>query len=122
MKKEVELLRKRENILNEEMAIKQVVKTGLSKFKTLPFEERQIFVRSLISTVYVRWIPENLAHLITIDFRIDKLQNYLVSKELLINRTLGRSKRIAKILDEKILIKKIYEEGTDDAFGVKYVN
>ena len=122
LNKEVELLMKRENILSEETGIKQVVKTGLSKFKTLTFEERQIFVRSLISTIYIRWVPENLAHLITIDFRIDKLQNYLVSKELLINRTLGRSKRIAKILDEKILIKKIYEEGTEDAFGVKYVD
>jgi DNA invertase Pin-like site-specific DNA recombinase len=120
--KEVNLLKKRENILNEETAIKQVVKTGLSKFKTLSFEEKQIFVRSLISTIYVRWIPENLAHLITIDFRIDKLQGYLVSKELLINRTLGRSKRITKILDEKILIKKIYEDGTEDGFGVKYVD
>jgi site-specific DNA recombinase len=122
MTKEVNLLKKRENILNEETAIKQVVKTGLSKFKSLAFDEKQSFVRSLISTIYIRWMPERLAHLITIDFRIDKLQNYLVSKEILINRTQGRSKRITKIIDEKILIKKIYEEGTDDAFGVKYVN
>ena len=40
----------------------------------------------------------------------------------MINRTLGRSKRITKILDEKILIKKIYEDGTEDGFGVKYVD
>ncbi len=121
LKNKRRLIQKTENILKEEVGIKKVVKAGISKFNKLSFEEKQAFIRSLISTVYVRWIQDNLSHLITIDFRIDKLQNYLVSKEMLINRTSGK-KRITKIIEEKILIKKIYEDGAEDAFSIKYVD
>lgn len=121
LQKENKLLMKKESVLKDEKPIKQIVKNGLSKFNQLSFIEQQNFIRNLITKIYVRWRPETLAHLITIDFRIDKLQNYLMSKELLINRTSGRGKRITKILDEKILIKKIYEDGSNDSFSIKYV-
>ena len=97
--------RARGRVVKEQPVVTEFVKGVVKTFKKITdIDEKISFIRNIISSIGVRWDEEQLNHWISVQFRIHKLQDYLLSNELLINRTGATNhKRITKIVSKKIV-------------------
>lgn len=109
LKEKERLTIKNLGILKEQPIVNEFVKGVIRDFKRITdVNEKTNIIRNLISGIAIQWDGEMLNHWIAIYFRIDKLQDYLLSKEISVNRT-GTidNKRITKIISEEIKFTKM---------------
>ena len=94
-------LKKRLNFFKERESILAVTKDGAKKFKLLTdVEKRATFLRTIIKTIRIEWLANDNRYDIAITFNIDKLDDYLVSKSILVDRKKGS----IKVLSEKVTL------------------
>jgi len=116
LKEKERLCKKNVGIVKEQPLVNEIVKQIVKDFKKITdLNHKILFIRNLVSGIYILWDGEMLNHWISIQFRIDKLQDYILAKEISINRTgvLLNKKRVVKILSEEIKFVKVVnsEEG-----------
>ncbi|UUW11336.1 recombinase family protein [Flavobacterium plurextorum] len=93
-------------IINDEKVVKEFIRKSLLDFKKCTKDEIVDFVRNFIFKMYVQWDEDERAHYIAIHYKIDRLNNYQISRELLVNRT-GMEKdrkKINRFIKEEIVI------------------
>lgn len=96
-------------LIQQKEALLTLAKEAIQRFKTLKtFDDKAGFLAEVIKVITVRWVEENNAYDIVITFKFDQLENYLISKEILIDRN-GRKdgKAINKILSERITVESL---------------
>lgn len=94
-------------IFNEKEDVLSFIKSTIKSYKkNQDLQSKSNFIRSFISSIYVLWNEKTLSHYVAINYKIDKLAQYQLSKELNVNRTgvsSDKSKKI-KIISEEIKI------------------
>jgi site-specific DNA recombinase len=112
-------------ILNEELLVRKFVKESIVRYKEFKDENKIIeFVRNFISKIYIQWDEDEMTHYISIHYKIDNLNNYELSKDILVNRTgiTTDKKKINKIINEEIVISNIVNYTPHTITRIKYVN
>ncbi|MEO6174392.1 MAG: recombinase family protein [Flavobacterium circumlabens] len=111
-------------IINDEKVVKEFVQKNLLKFKKYTKDEIVDFVRNFILKMYVQWDEDEMAHYIAIHYKIDKLNNYQISREVLVNRT-GMEKdrkKINRFIKEEIVISNAVNFVPHTITRIKYNN
>lgn len=122
-KEKVRMMEKNTGILKDEKNVVELVKTSIAEFrKNKDFQFRVNFIRNFISGIYIRYEVDELAHLISINYKINNLSDYYLSKEIVVNRTGvdADKKRKVKILREEIRITSVPNPGHGPITWVKY--
>lgn len=123
LKAEEILASKNLGIVKEEAIVTEFVKKIVSDFKKVKtVDEKIMYIRNLVQSISVRWEQDELKHWVSINFRIDKLQDYILSKEISVNRTgtTINKKRITKVITEEIKITNVVGFIKKDIPFVKY--
>jgi len=84
------------------------------------FNQRAGFIATAIKQITVRWVEEYRAYDIVIMFKLNQLENYLISKEVLVNRD-GRDahqRTVNKVLTENIRLENFIQ--VDEENNVLY--
>ena len=111
--KELTIVGQKERLL--EFSRKRIIE--LKKIK-VP-EEKTEFIRNIIKDININWDNETLDYDILINFKINKLENYLMTKEIVVNRTrVINGKAVAKILTENVTIRNIIN--VDENYEVQF--
>lgn len=119
-------------IEDEKDTLLAVANEGIKHFKTLKkHDDKVVFLHSIIEKITIRWDAEYYTYDICILFKLNQLQRYLFSKEIVINRT-GRQdgKSVTKVLSEKVTLCRSVHVDEDDfiiweqseANYTKYIN
>ena len=97
---------KEQNFKNERGNAILVAKEGVERFtKMKTFEEKVNFLRNGISSIIVSWNENDKRHSIKFVFKIHQLDNYLVSKELVVDRnSIKNGKAVSKVISEKVFL------------------
>ena len=109
-KKELTIIEQKDYIL-------EVAKQGVAQFKKIKNEkEKANFISILIQNIYILWNEENRHYEIEINFKINHLENYLVTKKLMIQRDGKNSdfSTVTKILSESVSIQSMLLVGDED--------
>jgi site-specific DNA recombinase len=125
LNEKVRIRQKNLGILNEEVLVKKFVKESIVKYKGYKDVNKIIeFVRNFISKIYIQWDEDEMTHYISIHYKIDNLNNYELSKDILVNRTgmTANMKKINKIINEEIVISNIVNFTSHTLTRIKYVN
>ena len=107
LEKELDLGNKNLGILKEEKSVKEFIFNSIKEYKKYTDEKDIVlFIRNFIDKIYIQWDDDELTHFIAINYKLNMLNDYQLSKELLVNRTKidKNKKRITKILNENIVI------------------
>jgi len=99
-------------IAKEKDAILEVVKEGVAEFKKLKqFEDKAQFIRSILSSVELRWVDEKEADTphydIFINYKFDLLENYLICKTISVDRSSKKGAETAGKWFNKVLSQKV---------------
>ena len=109
--------------LQKEEVIK-FIKSAIKEFKKNQDNDSKInFLRSFISTIYIRWDDESLTHWIAIKYKIDKLSQYILTKELTVNRTgtdISKKRKEKILLEELVITNSILPDITREITTVKF--
>lgn len=100
------------NINEQKEALMKVARDGIKDFKVMKtFNDRAGFIATAIKQITVRWIEEYRAYDIVIQFRLNQLENYLISKQVVVNRD-GRDaqqKTVNKVLSENVTLENLIQ-------------
>ena len=106
--KELELFKQKDSLI--EFTRKNII--HLKKIKDIG--EKTEFIRNIIRYVSIYWNEEKYSYDIIISFKINNLENYLMVKEILVNRSSVKyGKAVNRILDEDITIQNFIEVDGD---------
>ena len=107
----ITVLKKQLVINNDIDSIVEVANAGAKQFKKLKkFEDKREFIRNVIHFITVLYDSNSLTYDITIAFRINQLENHLITKLVTVNRT-SRDKNhqtITKLLNEQYDIRTFF--------------
>lgn len=109
------------SITKEKDALLKVAQDGIKEFRKMKtFNDRAGFVATAIRQITVRWIEEYRAYDIVILFRINNLENYLISKQVIVNRDGRDANRVTvnKVLSEYVTLRNFIQ--ADETNGVLY--
>lgn len=101
-----EAIEKELSIDTEKDALISVATEGIKHFRKLRvFDDKVSFIRSVIEKIKVEWVSKEKSYHIQLFFRLNKLQQYLITKDIVVNRN-GRKggKAVSVILSEKVTI------------------
>ncbi len=104
----------------------EAARNAMKEFKKLKgFDERTHFIQNLLPRITVGWDGENQTYDIVLSFRLSQLENYLIAKQLVVNRN-GRKdgKAITKVLSSNITIENIVvvDEDLNFEFAIPSAN
>jgi len=104
----IKVTNKNLGIFSQKDDVMKFLTTSIKEFKkNQDIESKTNFIRSFINSIYVRWDDDSLTHWISINYKIDKISQYQLSKELTVNRTGmdDNKKKKVKIINEEIVIR-----------------
>ncbi len=101
----------------------------VSEFETLKtFEDIRNFIRNIIDKIIIGWDKALLQYSVNIIYKINNIENYLISKELILDRNSRKDgKAVTKILSEKIGVQRVYVlenniDKVDNAYTYQHIN
>jgi site-specific DNA recombinase len=119
---ELERTEKNLGIISQRENILEFVKVSVKEFKKIKtVDEKKLFIQNIVSRITLRWNKDDLIHMIGIFFRIDRLNLFMLSKEVVVNRTKRKeNKSISTVISEKILISNAIGYGDEEIAVIKY--
>jgi len=120
--KEIEKQEKTLGVLSQKDVIMKFVKEVVKDFRKIKdAEEKKLIIQNVVSRITIRWNKEELRHMIGIFFRVDKLNQYLLSKELIVDRTKRKEKKaLTVVINEKIMISNSIGFSDEDIALIRY--
>lgn len=89
------------------IALAQKITEEFKKIST--FEQKREFIRNAVKSIIIGWEEESKEYVISINYKINSAENYLISKELVIDRNSRKEgKALTKILTETISLQNNY--------------
>ncbi len=97
------------NIFQHKSELVELAITSIKAFKkATKFEDKRNFLRNIIKRVSLHWNAEKRNHAIVIDFKIFNIENYLISKEIVVDRNSRKDgKAVSKVVAEGLELKNI---------------
>jgi site-specific DNA recombinase len=96
-------------IVAEKDNLLEVARSQVKEFKKAKtFENKVAYVQNIIRKIQVAWVEESNVYDILISFKLSQFENYLIAKELTIDRN-GRKngKAVTKVLNDDVTIQRL---------------
>jgi hypothetical protein len=93
--------------------------------KQKTFEDKRNFLRNIVKSIVIGWDTIESVYGISIFFKLNEFENYLISKQVVVDRTLKNGKAQSKVLSETVSLQRsVYldDEKDESIFAVPYVN
>ena len=121
-KKVIETTEKELGVLSQKEIVVEFVKNVVKDFRKMKtIDEKKQIIQNTISKITIRWNHEEARHMIGIFFRLDKLNKYLLSKELIIDRNKRqKGKTYPIVISEKIMISNAIGFSDEDISLIRY--
>lgn len=121
--KEIEKMEKTLGVYSQKELIMDFVKSVVKDFKkNKSLEDKKLIIQNVISRITIRWNKDEKRHMIGIFFRVDKLNQFMLSKELVVDRKKRKeNKALTQIIREKIVISNAIGFSEDDIALIRYV-